>query len=196
MAIVGDVRAAYGTASLREVPVAILRWPEEADRLGALARAGHLRLLLVAPEVVPPAEWDSRTDWIRLPASEDDIRQRVVGLQQRARQLPLPELDEYGVLRREPLWVCLSPVETSLLTVLLEKPGCVCSRPSLAAGGWPNELPDERLITAAIKRLRHRVAPLGIAIRTVRQRGYFLEIDPQAGAGSVPYVSRYEGELV
>jgi two-component system OmpR family response regulator len=180
MSIVGTADMIYGTASLRDAPVAILHWPEEADQLGALARTGHLRLLLVAPEVTPPTEWDSCTDWIRLPAPDDDIRQRVLGLQLRARRLPPPHLDEYGVLRREPLWVCLSPVEARLLAMLLEKPGSVCSRQSLAVSGWSDASQDTNSITAAIKRVRDRVAPLGLAIRTVRQRGYFLEIDPQA----------------
>ena len=177
MSIALDTRETYGTALLRDVPVAIVRWPEEADRLGALARVGHLRLLLVAPEITPPLEYDSCTDWIRLPASDEDIHQRVKGLRQRARRLPPPTLDKYGVLRREPLWVCLSPVETRILAALLEKPGSVCSRQNLAMSGWSEGPTDARSITAAIKRVRRRIEPLGLAIRTVRQRGYFLEID-------------------
>jgi Transcriptional regulatory protein, C terminal len=178
MQIVGTANVTDALASLNAVPVEIVRWPEELDRDSELAREGRLRLLLVAPGAAPPSEWDTDTDWIRLPAIDEDIWSRVAGLRRRVQQLPLPRLDEYGVLWRDPSWVCLSPTEARLFELLLEKPGRVCSREGLARSGWPEGLANERSVDVYIKRMRRRIAPLGLAIRTVRQRGYFLELEP------------------
>jgi DNA-binding response OmpR family regulator len=41
---------------------------------------------------------------------------------------------------------------------------------------------SEHSLNAYIKRLRKRIDPLGLAINTVRRRGYFLEIDPPVAA--------------
>jgi DNA-binding response OmpR family regulator len=93
------------------------------------------------------------------------------------RRLPLPRLDEYGVLWRDPSWVSLSPIEGQILATLLEKPGVVCSRETLARNAWPDGVQSCRSVDMCVKRLRRRIEPLGLAIRTVRQRGYFLELD-------------------
>jgi DNA-binding winged helix-turn-helix (wHTH) protein len=74
--------------------------------------------------------------------------------------------------------VSLAPIEARILTVLLEKPDCVFSRERLERSAWPDRVTNAHALTAYIKRLRRRIEPLGLAIRTVRQRGYFLEIDP------------------
>ncbi len=134
----GSAPATDGLVALNGVPVAILRWPEEVDRDRVLAREGRLRLLLVAAGAAAPSEWDAFTDWIRLPAADEDIWNRVAGLQRRVRRVPFPRLDEYGVLWRDSEWVCLSPLEARLFAVLLEKPGNVCSRQSLSRSAWPD----------------------------------------------------------
>jgi DNA-binding response OmpR family regulator len=60
----------------------------------------------------------------------------------------------------------------------LEKPGRVFSRERLERSAWPGGAGNAHSLTAYIKRLRRRIEPLGLAIRTVRQRGYFVEVDP------------------
>jgi hypothetical protein len=164
--------------STSPVPVELVRWPEERERNVALAQSGQLRLLLVAPLAAPPTDWDPAVDWIRLPADDLDIWRRVVGLQHRVRRLPPPTIDEYGLLRRGTAWVSLAPIEARILALLLEKPGSVCSRERLERAAWPDGVGSAHSLTAYIKRVRRRIAALGLAIRTVRQRGYFLEIDP------------------
>jgi two-component system OmpR family response regulator len=180
MSTVGTATVIDALASLSDVPVAIVRWPEEIDRDCTLAREGRLRLLLVAPTAAPPPEWDAVTDWIRLPAADEDIWSRVAGLRRRVRRLPLPRLDEHGLVWRGASWVGLSPTEARLFAVLLDKPGTVCSRDSLARCASPDGVTGARSVDVYIKRLRRRIVPLGLAIRTVRQRGFFLEIDPQS----------------
>jgi hypothetical protein len=174
----GYTAHAQGLIFSNEVPVAILHWPAESYRDAALARQGRLRLFLVAPTAAPPAGWDPLADWIRMPASELDVWHRVAGLQRRLDEPPEPCLDEFGVLWRGPDWVSLAPAEARLVAVLLERPGIVCSRQSLARGVWPNAPLNDNLLNAYVKRVRRKVAPLAVAIRTVRQRGYFLESDP------------------
>jgi DNA-binding response OmpR family regulator len=45
----------------------------------------------------------------------------------------------------------------------------------LARAGWPDGAPGRNALDVHVLRLRRRVAPLGLAIRTVRSRGYLLE---------------------
>lgn len=47
---------------------------------------------------------------------------------------------------------------------------------------WPGQAPGRNALDVHILRLRRRLLPLGLAIRTVRSRGYLLE--PQR-AGSL-----------
>ncbi len=164
--------------SAGHVPVELVHWPEELDRNRTLARTGQLRLLLVSATAAPPPDWDPFMDWIRLPAADVDIWRRVAGLQHRVRQLPEPRLDEYGLLWRGSNWVGLAPIEARVFAVLLERPGCVSSRERLERAAWPDGVTSAHSLSAYIKRLRRRIEPLGLAIRTVRQRGYFVEIDP------------------
>src|SRR5262245_6084546 len=95
-------------AALSAVRVEIVSWPDERERAAGLARAGRLRLLLVPGSVSAPPQSDPFRDWIRLPASDDDIWSRVAALQSRALQSCPPLLDEYGVLWRDQSWVSLA----------------------------------------------------------------------------------------
>jgi hypothetical protein len=72
--------------------VAILAWPEHADRADECARAGQPRLLLVASDGEPPADWDDLTDWVRLPVDAQDLCARVAAVRRRALMLEAPEL--------------------------------------------------------------------------------------------------------
>jgi hypothetical protein len=72
--------------------VAILAWPEHADQAAECSRTGHPRLLLVAPDGEPPADWDDLTDWVRLPVDAQDLCARVAALRWRARMLQVSEL--------------------------------------------------------------------------------------------------------
>ena len=120
---------------------------------------------------------DDLEDWIRVPAGEADLRARVDGLRRRveAKVSPMPELDDDGVLRLGLGWVSLPPVEGRLMTALLERYGAVVSREALARAGWPSGAPGRNALDVHMLRLRRRLAPLDLAIRTVRSRGYLLE---------------------
>jgi DNA-binding response OmpR family regulator len=66
-------------------------------------------------------------------------------------------------------------VEGRLTAALLDRFGAVVSRDSLARAGWPDGAPGRNALDVHMLRLRRRVAPLALAIRTVRSRGYLLE---------------------
>ena len=157
--------------------VVLLRWPAEQARRSELQEAGRPRLLLLEDAEDPPIPADDLEDWIRVPAADADLRARVEGLRRRieAQVAPAPDLDDDGVLRLAGQWVSLPPVEARLMTALLERYGAVVSRDALARAGWPAGSPGRNALDVHMLRLRRRLGPLALAIRTVRSRGYLLE---------------------
>jgi DNA-binding response OmpR family regulator len=125
----------------------------------------------------PPIPTDELEDWIRLPADDLDLRVRVEALRRRTDSDAgaVPVLDDDGVLRLGDRWVSLPPVEARLTHALLERFGAVVSRDALARSGWPGGSPGRNALDVHVLRLRRRLAPLRLAIRTVRSRGYLLE---------------------
>jgi len=157
--------------------VVLVRWPHEQERREALADEHRLRLLLVEGGEEPPVPTDLLEDWIRVPADEGDVQVRVEGLRRRAAVLhdAVPELDPDGLLRLDGRWVSLPPVEARLTGALLERFGAVVSREQLAKAGWPRGAPGRNALDVHMLRLRRRIGPVGLSIKTVRSRGYLLE---------------------
>jgi hypothetical protein len=93
---------------------------------------------------------------------------------------PLPVIDEYGLLRRGGRWVSLTPTEERVMRVLLERAGRVCSRTLLTDAGWPRGPANERILDSYVRRLRAKIPEFGLAIRTVRKRGFLLDVDGAA----------------
>jgi len=158
--------------------VELIQWPSEEERLSQLRRDQVPRLVLVPEGMAPPLTADVLEDWIRLPAVDEDVRSRVRVLADRAdgaEESRVPELDENGLLRAGGHWVSLPPVEHRLMVVLLDRYRAVVSRDALARAGWPEGIPGRNVLDVHIVRLRRRLSPLGLAIRTVRSRGYLLE---------------------
>ncbi|MGH9075926.1 MAG: winged helix-turn-helix domain-containing protein [Acidimicrobiales bacterium] len=160
--------------------VSVLRWPSEAGRRAELARSHVPRLLLLEDGSAPPAGEDSLgdclEDWVRMPAPETELRARIDGLARRGRRHgpASPVLDDDGILRAGETVVPLPPVEARLTRALLERFGAVVSRERLASEAWPGATPGRNVLDVHILRLRRRIVPLGLSIRTVRCRGYLL----------------------
>ena len=112
-----------------------------------------------------------------MPADDVDVDARLDGLRRRsqARVARRPALDADGVLRLADRWVSLPPVEARLTTALLDRYGAVVSRDTLGRAGWPAGAPGRNALDVHVLRLRRRLTPLDLAIRTVRSRGYLLE---------------------
>jgi hypothetical protein len=159
------------------VDVVLLRWPLEKERRAALVEMRAARLLLVEDGASPPEPEDCVEDWIRVPASDADVKLRIRALAVRGREhtTTVPVLDRDGVLRFASGWVSLPPVEARLTTAFLDRFGAVVSRDALARAGWPDGSPGRNALDVHVLRLRRRLAPVSLVIRTVRSRGYLLE---------------------
>ena len=163
----------------------MLRWPEEESRRARISAAGEPRLLLVADGEEPPPVGDCLEDWIRVPAPESEVKARVDALAVRSQahstnghnglSSPDPILDDFGVLRVNGAWVALPPLEARLAEALIERLGAVTSRELLIRAGWPTGAPGRNALDVHVLRLRRRLTPVGLAIRTVRSRGYLME---------------------
>jgi hypothetical protein len=157
--------------------VVLLRWPADEARRDRLDDEGRPRLLLVEGGAAAPRCDDVLEDWIRVPADEADVRARIDTLSRRVvlRSRERPDLDRDGLLRFGGGWVPLPPVEARLMAALIERYETVVSREQLARSGWPNGAPGRNALDVHVLRLRRRIAPLDLAIKTVRSRGYLLE---------------------
>ena len=166
----------------------MLRWPEEEARRSRISQAGEPRLLLVADGEQPPPVGDCLEDWVRLPAAEEEVKARVDALTARSQAHASngdhgeayagPALDDFGVLRLNGSWVALPPLEARLADALLQRLGAVTSRELLIRAGWPDAAPGRNALDVHVLRLRRRLTPVGLAIRTVRSRGYLMEPGP------------------
>ncbi|HUQ64448.1 MAG TPA: winged helix-turn-helix domain-containing protein [Acidimicrobiales bacterium] len=158
--------------------VVLIRWPTDSGRRARLSAAREARLLLVEDGFAPPAALDCLEDWIRVPAPEEDVQARLDALTLRREvhfPAATPAIDDDGVLRFDEKWVALAPLEARLTSVLLSRFGAVVSRETLIRALWPGRTPGRNALDVHVLRLRRRLSPLGLAIKTVRSRGYLLE---------------------
>lgn len=158
----------------------MLRWPDDIGARDELARQGRARLLLVEGDHPPPVAVDPLEDWVRNSDSELDVCARLEGLRLRLEQTRtlVPELDDDGVIRFGERLAPLPPVEARISGPLVRRFGAVVSRPELTAAGWPDGDPGRNALDVHMLRLRRRLLPVRLAIRTVRSRGYLLEPAP------------------
>ncbi|MBP2329395.1 DNA-binding winged helix-turn-helix (wHTH) protein [Kibdelosporangium banguiense] len=162
------------TESFSDQRVVLVRWPAESELRQRLSDAGQLRLLVLEYGVDPPSNVDLQEDWVRPPVTRDDLRVRMANLQARRHLERTPDIDLNGILRYESKSIVLSPTETLLLSSLVRSFGSVVHRQKLL-----DELScssdGRNALDLHIMRLRRRIEPLGLAIRTAWSRGYVLE---------------------
>jgi DNA-binding winged helix-turn-helix (wHTH) protein len=166
--------------------VVLLRWPIEDPRRQRLQAEGAPRLLLVEGAAAAPRCDDCVEDWIRVPADEADVRARVEALARRhaTHEVERPDLDRDGLLRFSGGWVSLPPVEARVMAALIDRYETVVSRDQLARAGWPKGAPGRNALDVHVLRLRRRIAPVDLVIKTVRSRGYLLEPAATQSAGA------------
>ncbi len=167
--------------------VVLVQWPGEPGRRAELVAGMLPRLLLVEPGSLPPDNDDCLEDWVCLPADDLEVRLRVATLASKAsRHGRAPSLDDDGLLHAARGWVHLSPVEARLTAALLDRFGAVVSRDCMSRSGWPGGAPGRNALDVHVLRLRRRLRPVGLGIRTVRSRGYLMEMDAPTEPGSSP----------
>jgi DNA-binding winged helix-turn-helix (wHTH) protein len=88
----------------------------------------------------------------------------------------LPQIDPFGVVRFADKSICVSPTETDLLGCLIREFGSLVPRETLlqCLPDRPGEA-TRNALDLHIMRLRKRIRPIGLAVRTVHRRGYLLE---------------------
>jgi DNA-binding response OmpR family regulator len=159
-----------------------VQWPAEVDRRLALRRQGVPRLLLVAEGEAPPDDIDVLEDWSRAGAAEQDIAARELTLVLRAARVPPPpHFDDDGLLRYGRSFVALSPLETRVATVLIDRLGHLVDSDTLARAGWPDGAPTPATMTMAMRRLRDRLHHAGLVLTVISSRGWMLDRRPAAG---------------
>jgi hypothetical protein len=160
-----------------------LHWPADAARRAELAGAGRPRLLIVAEGEEPPITSDPLEDWVRPSADAVELYVRRDRLRRRAAARAPASIDADGLLHRGDRWVALPPGELAALTALISEPGYMVARADLAAAlGMAAEVDQEtRTLDNVVRRVRKRIAPLGMAVCAVRGAGFLLEI------GEIPF---------
>lgn len=158
--------------------VTLLDWPAEETRRAELAALGAPRVLLLAPGTPPPTAWSDDEDWVRLPATAEEIAARAASLLSRgpsdAAETGVPVLDADGLLRLGDRWIALPPSEARLLACLMHRRGRVVEREVLVDAGWPEGDPEPRTLDSRIRHLRRRIGPFDLKVSAVRGIGYVL----------------------
>jgi len=159
-----------------ELDVPVVSWPSEAGRRDSLALQGRARLLVVEDGHDPPTVWDALEDWVRAGVDPIEVFVRRERLRRHQAQRAPAVLDEDSLLRRGDRWVAVSPAERRLLEPLLARAGAPVRRAELLAAVAPGVLVDDsRALDRMVRRVRLRVAPLGVTVPVVRGFGYVLE---------------------
>ena len=159
-----------------DLDVAVVSWPSETGRRDSLARQGRARLLVVEDGHDPPPAWDVLEDWVRAGDDPIEVFVRRERLRHHQAQRAPAVLDEDGLLRRGDRWVAVSPAERRLLEPLLARAGAPVGRAELLEAVAPGVIVDDRrALDRMVRRVRLRVAPLGVTVPVVRGFGYVLE---------------------
>lgn len=158
--------------------VIVISWPSEEWRRQELGAQQVPRLLVVDDEATPPITADVLEDWVRASAPQCDREARVTSLLVKAgRTRRPPTIDSVGRLYVDRDWVALSPLEARMIEPLLTRFGLVVGRNAIGQSGWPDAPHTRNQIDVHMLRLRRRISPLGLSLRTVRGRGYSLSFD-------------------
>ncbi len=120
---------------------------------------------------------DPLEDWVWGTASRSDVDARLATLEarRRAKEEVVPTLDGSGRLVVDGATVRLSPTEAVLAGRLLADYGEVVGREALTRVAWPLGRVRARTLDTHMMRLRRHLAAVGLAVRTVRARGWLLE---------------------
>ncbi len=152
----------------------VLRWPGQEEIRRSLAEAGVPRLLVVAPGCQPPLCPDPLEDWVASPGDPAEMEHRRATLAARAASslAELPVLEEGNILWFRDRWVALSPAEATLVRTLVGHYQQCAPRRALGLDG-ADKAATSALYTQ-ISRVRRRIEPLGLVVRSVRSRGFVL----------------------
>lgn len=164
----------------RNFEVVFIRWPAQLDLRNRCRMEGTPRLLVVEGGVEPPLSNDPLEDWVRPPVRQDDLHARIKALQNRFNSHRLPILDDAsGTLSFGPHSITISSTQMDLMRLLIDRFGEVVYRKELMHC-FATRMPGvtRNSLDLHIMRLRRRILPVELSIRTVWGRGYILDRDP------------------
>jgi DNA-binding response OmpR family regulator len=150
---------------------ALVHWPSEHQRRAQLAAAGIPRLLILAEGTPIPDDVGEDEDWVRLPASEQDVDARLRNLEARfsgALQL------EDQVLRSSRGQIRLTRREADVMVLFLGRRGHLGALPDIVAAIGGSAGASGRQVHDTIHRLRGRIRPIGLDVFAAPRRGYTL----------------------
>lgn len=168
-----EARAVFG-----DDQVELVRWPDDEDRRRVLAAAGAPRLLVLADDTPPPSTADLHEDWVRVPLDHHELLARRAALLRRVSCASHgPVLDEDGLLWWGERWVAIPPAQMPVVLLLVDRVRQLVRRAELleayaGAGGSDNPV----AFKATMGRLVKRLARVDLALRSVRGRGYLLDV--------------------
>jgi DNA-binding response OmpR family regulator len=162
------------------VEVALVRWPDDAVTRTLLAEARRPRLLVVSADATAPPAVDDLEDWVRDPVDPAELLARSDALRRRvAARAAVPRLDDHGLLHHDGRWVAVSDAQLPLMRLLVARFGSLVRADELVStyvdAGFTH---NPSSIRTAIMRIRARVRPLGLVVRSVRERGVILDRGP------------------
>jgi DNA-binding response OmpR family regulator len=145
-------------------------------RVRALAqRAGNAaRLLAAVDDASSPSPAQDRSSWI---VDDADIERLSSATQPSEPELEPPTCDRAtGVVRHGSRWVAVSERQLPVAAILVDRFRSVVTRAELV-GAYAQETgsTDPAALKSMTLRLGHRLAEIGLVLRTVRGRGYVLE---------------------
>jgi hypothetical protein len=156
--------------------VAVLQWPAQEEERAVLARLGLPRLLVLDDSEAPPREAGCLEDWTRLPVDARDLRARLATLAARGQvHRAVPTIDPLGRLCHRGRFAPLSPTEERLAGVLVAAFSSVVCDDELVEAGWPEGGASLGALRVQITRLRRRLKPLGLEIRSRRGVGHVMD---------------------
>lgn len=159
--------------------VKFLRWPAEESARRRYRLEGIPCLLVVDPAATPPVCADLLEDWIRSPASRQDVEARVGTMLRRINARKPPLIDSSCVLHFDNKRAVISPIQAGLLEKLVARFGCVVCRDELERElATFTRAPTRNALDLHMMRIRHRISGLGLCLSTVWGRGYMLEPRP------------------
>ena len=156
----------------------LLRWPDDEQLRRDLATRDVPRLLLVADGTPPPPSLGLCEDWIRLPLDASELLARRAAVLQRATCAEHgPVLDADGLLWWSDRWVAIPPAQVPVVRLLVDRVRRLVRREELLAayverGGSDNPV----AFKAVLGRLVKRFAQVGLDLRSLRGRGYLLDV--------------------
>lgn len=172
--------------------VTMISWPTQRIRREWCRERQIPRILVVEPGQAPPVVIDTLEDWVRAPLEQADLNVRVTTLARRHRLYTEPYLDTDDTLVYRGRRVPPSPSQVALLRQLVRAFGePVCRQRLFASLGLDGEAEGRRnLLDLHVGRLRRKLRPIGLNLRTVWGAGYVLE--PLAAMDDLPFHGQRE----